>query len=173
MLARIIFAVSLLFVVTACSTTKDGTDGAASSSTTSGVAEKYRIESEGLDPFTFIRKNGDDVVRASDRVFFEYDSSTLDAASQSVLDRQVSWLKSNSSAKLTVEGHCDERGTREYNLALGERRANAVKNYLVSSGIQASRVATISYGKERPAVLGHGLDAYAENRRAVSVPDNM
>jgi len=105
----------------------------------------------------------------SDRVLFALDSYELDAAAKSTLDAQAAWLNQYQQVTITVEGHCDERGTREYNLALGDRRANAAKNYLVSRGIAPSRINTISYGKERPAVQGSDEEAYAQNRRAVTV----
>jgi peptidoglycan-associated lipoprotein len=112
----------------------------------------------------------DFVANVGDRVFFAFDKSELTSDSRRTLDRQAAWLKQWSNQRLTVEGHCDERGTREYNLALGERRANAVKDYLVAQGVSASRLSTISYGKERPAVLGSNEAAWAQNRRGVSVP---
>ncbi|PIR33793.1 MAG: peptidoglycan-associated lipoprotein, partial [Alphaproteobacteria bacterium CG11_big_fil_rev_8_21_14_0_20_44_7] len=89
-----------------------------------------------------------------DTVYFATDSSVLDSGAKEVLNAQASWLKDNAVLDIVVEGHCDERATREYNLALGERRANAIKRYLISSGVDSSRVSTISYGKERPAVAG-------------------
>lgn len=106
---------------------------------------------------------------AEDRVFFAFDSSAITPDSAEILDTQVKWLKKFSNVDVIVQGYCDERGTREYNLALGERRANAVKQYLVSQGIAADRISTISYGKERPAVLGSNEAAWAQNRRAVTV----
>lgn len=106
---------------------------------------------------------------AEDRVFFAFDSSAISLDAAEVLDTQVKWLKNNEEVKVIVQGYCDERGTREYNLALGERRANAVKQYLVSKGIAANRISIISYGKERPAVLGSNEAAWAQNRRAVTV----
>lgn len=105
----------------------------------------------------------------TDTVFFAFDSSALSAEAQAALDTQVAWLKSHDDVNVIVQGYCDERGTREYNLALGERRANAVKQYLVSHGIAEHRVSTISYGKERPAVFGSNEAAWAQNRRAVTV----
>jgi peptidoglycan-associated lipoprotein len=107
-----------------------------------------------------------------DRIFFDYDKSDLSADARATLSRQADWLK-KYHVSLVVEGHCDERGTREYNLALGERRANAVKNFLVAQGVPASGLSTISYGKERPAVLGDNEAAWAQNRRGVSVPQNV
>jgi peptidoglycan-associated lipoprotein len=98
-------------------------------------------------------------------VFFDFDQSNIRDDQRAGLAENVTWLKSNSGAKLLVEGHCDERGTAEYNLALGERRAKAVKDYLVAAGIAADRISTISYGKERPFVLGHDESAWKWNRR--------
>ena len=106
---------------------------------------------------------------AVDVVYFDFDSSALTDNAKEALDTQVKWLKKHNKVNVVVQGHCDDRGTREYNLALGERRANAVKNYLVSQGISADRIETISYGKERPAVLGNNEAAWAQNRRAVTV----
>ena len=111
----------------------------------------------------------DFVENTTDTVFFAFDSSSLSAEAQAALDTQVAWLKKHDDVNVIVQGHCDDRGTREYNLALGERRANAVKQYLVSQGIEESRISTISYGKERPAVLGNNEAAWAQNRRAVTV----
>lgn len=162
MFSKILVTLSMLFFVTACSTLNKGTNAGGK-----GVA------GEDVAPFTVISKDGNNVVRASDRVFFAFDSAVLDASAQKTLDRQAQFLVKNTKVTTTVEGHCDERGTREYNLALGERRANAVKSYLVNAGVSASRVATISYGKERPAAVGHTEEAYSGNRRAVTVPDNL
>ena len=106
---------------------------------------------------------------ATDTVFFAFDSSALSAESTAALDTQVNWLRDHPETNVIVQGYCDERGNREYNLALGERRANAVKQYLVSQGIAEHRISTISYGKERPAVFGSNEAAWAQNRRAVTV----
>jgi len=105
---------------------------------------------------------------AGDRIFFAFDSSDVSSEAQQTLRRQAQWLQRYPNVSVTIEGHCDERGTREYNLALGERRAQAAKNVLVALGVPASRLSTISYGKERPAVPGSSEDAYAQNRRAVT-----
>ena len=105
----------------------------------------------------------------SDRVFFALDSYTLDDKDRQVLDSQAVWLQRNPNVRVTIEGHCDERGTREYNLALGDRRANAAKNYLAAKGIDPARMAVISYGKERPEALGSDEESWAKNRRAVTV----
>ena len=105
----------------------------------------------------------------SDRIFFDTDKSDVDAADEATLRSQAAWLDRYLTVRVTIEGHADERGTREYNLALGERRANATKNVLVAMGIAAERLSTISYGKERPDATGSDEDAYAKNRRAVTV----
>jgi peptidoglycan-associated lipoprotein len=105
----------------------------------------------------------------SDTVYFETDEHVLDAQARAILDAQARWLVANPAVRVTIEGHCDERGTREYNLALGERRANAAQNYLAARGVDPSRMSTISYGKERPVALGSDPASWAQNRRAVTV----
>lgn len=107
-----------------------------------------------------------------DTVLFGLDQSDIDATARSILDAQAQWLARNAQINVTVEGHADERGTREYNLALGDRRANSAKNYLVSRGVQPNRITTISYGKERPVALGSDEASWARNRRAVTVTIN-
>ena len=104
-----------------------------------------------------------------DRVFFATNKSTLTTASRDTLRKQAAWMRKKKDVSVTVEGHADERGTREYNLALGERRANAVKDYLMTYGISASRLSTISYGKERPVNSGSDPLAWSQNRRSVTV----
>jgi peptidoglycan-associated lipoprotein len=106
---------------------------------------------------------------AGDRIFFAFDRSDISPEAREILARQADWLRRYPNVTVTIEGHCDERGTREYNLALGERRAQAAKNVLVAAGIPAARISTTSYGKERPAVVGSSEEAYAQNRRAVTV----
>jgi len=104
-----------------------------------------------------------------DRVFFELNNSELSQEARQTLDRQAAWLKKFPAVSVTLEGHCDERGTREYNMALGARRANAARAYLVALGIPSGRIQTVSYGAERPAVLGTGESVWSQNRRAVTV----
>lgn len=99
-------------------------------------------------------------------IHFEYDSSDLSAMAKTLLKEKADWLKDNASISVTIEGHCDERGTTEYNLALGERRASTVKTYLINLGISGTRLNTISYGEEKPKVMGTTESAYRENRRA-------
>ena len=111
------------------------------------------------------------IFAGSDRVFFAYDSSELTDMGRNLLNKQADWLMHYGNVKATVEGHCDERGTRDYNLALGERRAVAVKNHLVARGVSSYRLKTVSYGKERPAVVGSMESSYKQNRRGVLVLD--
>ena len=108
------------------------------------------------------------VANAGDRVFFDFDSSVIRPDGRSTLDRQAAWFATNGAVRATIEGHTDERGTREYNLALGQRRANAARDYLVARGVAGSRLSTISYGKDRPAAIGADESAWAQNRRAVT-----
>jgi peptidoglycan-associated lipoprotein len=111
----------------------------------------------------------DFVVNVGDRVFFETDSSELTPQSHATLDKQAQWLTRYAQYAFTIEGHADERGTREYNLALGARRAQTVRDYLISRGIAANRMHTISYGKERPVALCDDISCWSQNRRAVTV----
>ncbi|WP_417667639.1 peptidoglycan-associated lipoprotein Pal [Roseibium sp.] len=114
----------------------------------------------------------DFVVNVGDRVFFEEDKSTLNAQGQATLDKQAQWLAQYSKYTVTVEGHADERGTRQYNIALGARRAAAAREYLVSRGVAATRIKTISYGKERPVAVCNDNSCWSQNRRAVTVLNN-
>jgi peptidoglycan-associated lipoprotein len=152
-----IIAVGLVLAsLVACQTKKN--DGSAASSSQNQQASAATAGSKA-----------DFDTNVGDRVFFAYDSSTLTAEAQAVATRQAEWLKKYPNVKFTVEGHCDERGTREYNQALGDRRAHEHKKFLVASGVDASRVETVSFGKDRPAVQGTGDESYAQNRRGVIV----
>jgi peptidoglycan-associated lipoprotein len=111
----------------------------------------------------------DFVVNVGDRVFFETDSSELTPQARSTLDKQAQWLAQYGNYAFTVEGHADERGTREYNIALGARRAQTVRDYLAARGVQVSRMRTISYGKERPVAVCNNISCWSQNRRAVTV----
>ncbi|HYA80336.1 MAG TPA: peptidoglycan-associated lipoprotein Pal [Methylocystis sp.] len=111
----------------------------------------------------------DFVVNVGDRVFFESDSTDLTSTAQATLDKQAEWLNRYSRYSFTIEGHADERGTREYNFALGARRADAAKSYLISRGVAAGRIRTVSYGKERPVAVCDDISCWSQNRRAVTV----
>lgn len=109
------------------------------------------------------------LVTVGDRVFFETDSSALTATAQATLDKQAQWLGHYNNYKILIEGHADERGTREYNIALGARRASVVVNYLISKGVNAGRITSKSYGKERPVAICDDISCWSQNRRAVTV----
>ena len=113
----------------------------------------------------------DFVVNVGDRVFFDTDSSDLSDQARATLDKQAQWLNNYNRYAFTIEGHADERGTREYNIALGARRAETVREYLISRGVSAQRMRTISYGKERPVALCNDISCWSQNRRAVTVLD--
>ena len=171
MIIKLLASALLVFFLAACSTTpKDTADssGSGSTSTSSDVsssAETETTESASIEPGS----QEDLIVNVGDRVFFNYDSAELDTDAQELLQDQVAWLKQYTDVSVIIEGHCDERGTREYNLALGEKRAQSVKNYIINLGISADRVSTISYGKERPAVVGSNEGAWSQNRRSVTI----
>jgi len=112
------------------------------------------------------------LIEVGDRVFFEYDQTVISEEGRDTLLKQAQFLNNNMDISITITGHCDERGTREYNLALGERRASSAKNYLVSLGVDANRISVISYGKEKPSVSGHNDWAWSQNRTAITIINN-
>ncbi len=142
-----------------------------------GACAKNPTDMSGLDGRGGVGVSGsaipgsqqDFAVNVGDRVFFDSDSSQLSATAQSTLDKQAAWLSRYPNYHFTVEGHADERGTREYNFALGARRAQVTRDYLVSRGVAASRIRTISYGKERPVAVCDDISCWSQNRRAVTV----
>lgn len=150
--ARILAVVGLALMVAACAN-KPKTTGAT----------------EGVGGTAAPGSSQDFVVNVGDRVFFETDSAQLTVVSRTTLDRQAEWLKRYPRYALTIEGHADERGTREYNIALGARRAEVVRAYLVGQGVGANRFRTISYGKERPVAVCNDISCWSQNRRAVTV----
>ncbi|HYG47839.1 MAG TPA: peptidoglycan-associated lipoprotein Pal [Allosphingosinicella sp.] len=137
--------------------TATGVDDGAAADDTAGVGPGSRED--------FIRTVG----LEGDRVFFDTDQYDLDDRDRATLDAQAQWLNRYTNVRVTIEGHADERGTRDYNLALGDRRANAAKNHLAARGVALHRMTVISYGKERPEALGSDESAWAQNRRAVTV----
>ena len=150
---------------------------AALAATTTGCAKKHPAE---LPPVAGPAEPTGPSIRPGSRADFErsvlsntvhfaLDRYDIDAESQRILDSQVTWLRQWPNVPISLEGHCDERGTREYNLALGDRRANAAKNYLAARGVNPGRISTISYGKERPLALGSDEASWAQNRRAVTI----
>ena len=162
---KILSIAAALLLVAACAT--DSTDDGKTAG--GGQADNKSSVSSGSTVSAPAPGSAEEFIAVGDRVFFDFDKSEIRSSDASTLNDQAAWLKRYPNIKIVIEGHCDERGTREYNLALGERRANAVKEYLASRGISANRIDTISYGKERPAVLGSNESAWQQNRRGVSV----
>ena len=159
---RFLCMVAAVALLGACSSDETANKGGAATATPAPAAAPAK---PGVVPGS----QADFVANVGDRVFFAFDKYNVSPEAKDQLAKWVAFLKKYPNDQLVVEGHADERGTREYNLALGERRANAVKDFLVSQGVQSSRLKTISYGKERPAVLGSNETAWAQNRRAVGV----
>ena len=166
---KVIISIISLFFLASCDTaTQDALKGSAEkagkASATAKAGSASIFGSAKQTP-------ADKLIAVGDRVLFDYDSSELSSEAKLTLDKQSRFLRVNSDLTFTIEGHCDERGTREYNLALGEKRATAVRDYLVIEGISPDRIRVISYGKEKPAVVGSNDMAWSKNRRAVTTID--
>ena len=165
----IILVISLFFLASCETATQDALKGAAGKA---GVGKAGAGKAGSASIFGSAKQTpADKLIAVGDRVLFDYDSSELSAEAKLTLDKQSRFLRVNSDLTFTIEGHCDERGTREYNLALGEKRATAVRDYLVIEGISPDRIRVISYGKEKPAVVGSSDMAWSKNRRAVTTID--
>jgi|TARA_E500000178_G_scaffold691_2_gene799 peptidoglycan-associated lipoprotein len=177
MINRIFALFAIVAFLAACETApKDAGDAAgsgasgssdtsSSSSSSSSASGGSTSSSSGSSTMT----KDEELVSIGNKVYFDFDSSALSADAKSTLNAQAAFLRSNPSVRITVEGHADERGTREYNLALGDRRASAARDFLVAQGIDGARIKTISYGKERPEMVGSNDEAWAKNRRSVSI----
>ena len=170
---KIIAIIGAISLLSACETasqkvvsgTTASSSAPASSSAKSSVDKKKSL-------FAAAKQTAaEKLIAVGDRVLFDYDSAKLDTSAKILLDGQSRFLRANTDLNFIVEGHCDERGTREYNLALGEQRATAVRDYLVIQGIDPDRIKVISYGKEKPAVVGSNTMAWSKNRRAVTIID--
>lgn len=164
MLKKLLLLVVTGFFLASCAATNTQQGGdvdAASSSSNSGSDSSITAGTQE-----------DLIVNVGDRVFFEFDSSELTVDAQATLDAQAAWLMQYPDTNITIEGHADERGTREYNLALGDKRAFAVYSYLAQAGIDTNRMEYISWGKERPEVVGSDETAYSQNRRGVTTVTN-
>ena len=177
---RIIALIGAVALLSACETASQkvvsgsasSSSGSTSSSTSSSVDKKTSSVDKKKSLFAQSKQTAaDKLIAVGDRVLFDYDSAKLDSSAKILLDAQSRFLRANTDLNFIVEGHCDERGTREYNLALGEQRATAVRDYLVIQGIDPDRIKVISYGKEKPAVVGSNGMAWSKNRRAVTVID--
>ena len=163
MFLRLTTLLAGIFLLAACETAPNATGDAAGTSASGSTTASS--SGSGSGEMTI----NEELISIGDRVLFDFDSYELSSSAKSVLNDQATFLASNPSVRITIEGHCDERGTREYNLALGESRASATRDYLVAQGVNPARIKTISYGKERPAVIGSNEDAWRYNRRSVSV----
>ena len=161
---KIVSLIAVAGVVAACGTAPTSETATTSGSGTSGGGAATTASAPSIVP-----GSAEDLkVNVGDRVFFGFDRYNLTTEARYTLQQQAAWMIANSGVKITVEGHCDERGTREYNLALGDRRANAVSDYLMTLGVPATRITTISYGKERPEDAASTETAWAKNRRGVT-----
>jgi peptidoglycan-associated lipoprotein len=159
------FAAALLLAACSTQPEESAETTGASSTTTSTTTAAPPVAISGPTPGTQEHL----VVNVGDRVFFDLDKSDLKADARATVEALAVWMNDYPAVTISIEGHADERGTREYNLALGERRANSISDYVVALGVDPNRVSTISYGKERPAVLGSNEDSWAQNRRGVFV----
>ena len=169
-LMRYTLVLIMALVLAACATapketasTKSTTSSSSSEASKPLVVDGVYVGSDTIEMLA---------VDVPDRIFFAYDSYSLTSGAQDTLAKQAKWLKANGSVTISIEGHADERGTREYNLALGDRRANAAKDFLMAQGISSSRITTISFGKERPVNAASNKTAWAQNRRSVTVRTN-
>ena len=167
---KIVSLMAVLLLLTGCNHNKTPDTAAAVNSSSSDTTQSSAMNGTGVNSANVTPGTQQDlVVNVGDRVFFGYDQNDLTAEARTQIEHQAAWLKQYPNVNIMVEGHADERGTREYNLALGEKRATAVRNYLVANGVAATRLQTISYGKERPAVMGADETSWAQNRRGVLV----
>lgn len=173
MFVRFLLMIGVVFTLSACSSTSDGSGDVGAQVTNGADSEAgplYGTETgDGSTMGATPGSQADLVANVGDRIFFGFDRYDLTTEARNTLDLQADWLAKYSSVRVTIEGHCDERGTREYNLALGERRAASVRSYLIARGVDPSRISTISYGKERPAVPGSDEASWAQNRRGVTM----
>lgn len=162
---KVLSVFAAVLMLAACETASDQSAGTAGQGGATGAATSQTAQRPGPRPGS----QEDLVANVGDRVFFDFDKSDLKPEARRTIERWAAWLRQYPNVTVTIEGHADERGTREYNIGLGERRAASAKNYLVAQGVDARRVATISYGKERPAVIGSNEAAWSQNRRDVMV----
>jgi peptidoglycan-associated lipoprotein len=165
-------SLTLIFLISSCISSTQPLDLTTNSvdDQQKGRYETINSEQEAVKMNEKVSTEISEEVEVEDRVFFNLNSSELTDAAKMILDGQSEWLKSESSINILIEGHCDERGTREYNIALGEKRANASRDYLVSKNINVNRIKVVSYGKERPSLIGHGESVWSKNRSAITVP---
>lgn len=163
---KVVLAFTAIVLLAACKSTPESTGSTTGTGSSTGTqSQTAEVQTASVTPGT----QEDFTINVGDTVYFGYDRYDLTPEAQAQLQKQAAWLNAYPNVTIMTEGHCDERGTREYNLALGERRANVVRDYLVALGVSPSRLQTISYGKERPAVIAFDESGHALNRRAVTV----
>ena len=169
MFQRILAICAVAFLFTACETASNVAGDSASGSSSSSVTTATTAGAESSSTPATQMSDAEKLAQVGNTVYFGFESSELASEAQAILDRQAAFLNVNPTMVVIIEGHADERGTREYNLALGDRRAVAVRDYLLAKGLNAARVRTVSYGKERPAVSGSNEGSWEFNRRAATV----
>ena len=169
---KVIAIIGVVSLLSACETASQKVVSGTSSSGSSSTSASTKSVDKKKSLFAAAKQTAaDKLIAVGDRVLFDYDSAKLSSSAKILLDGQSRFLRANTDLNFIIEGHCDERGTREYNLALGEQRATAVRDYLVIQGIDSDRIKVISYGKEKPAVIGSNNMAWSKNRRAVTIID--
>ncbi len=169
---KILGVLAAVALVSACSTVAEedmSADTGGEATETAAAATEASSDAAVMENAIEAGSQRDLIVNVGDRVKFEFDRFDLSELARNTLERQAAWLAKNPGVTITIEGHCDERGTQDYNLGLGSRRANSTKDYLVSLGVSSSRIKVISYADLRPVALGSNETAWAENRRAVTV----
>ena len=173
-LRRYILVTLMSLVLAACATAPKETASSTSTTTSSSSSSSSEVSKPQVIDGVYVGSDTVEMlaVNVPDRIFFAYDSYSLTSDAQDTLAKQAKWLKANGSVTISIEGHADERGTREYNLALGDRRANAAKDFLMAQGISSNRITTISFGKEKPVNAASNATAWAQNRRSVTVRTN-
>jgi peptidoglycan-associated lipoprotein len=166
---KAVLAATVTLGLAACSSTSENGPGSSRLGSDYGSGRYARSGANGQTPGS----NGDFQINAGDIVYFSSDSSDLTPEAQQTLTNQAQWLQQFASQTVTIEGHADERGTREYNIALGARRAESVRSFLTTQGVSASRIRTVSYGKERPVAVCNDISCWSQNRRAQTVLNGM
>jgi len=174
---KITLVISILIFAVGCKSLRSKSDGTGAGNSDNGIKSETTANgsSEKMDasPMSYSATGSDSgTIAGLQTIFFDYDKSTLSVGEKSKLTSNVDWLKKNSKLKMSIEGHCDQRGSNEYNLSLGERRANAIKQMMQVMGVKANRLTTVSFGEEKPLVQGESEEAMAKNRRANFVPVN-
>jgi peptidoglycan-associated lipoprotein len=170
---KLLLTITVLAFAVGCKSLRKNTDGAGDSNIRSETTASGGSEKIDASPMNMSATGSDSgTINGLQSVFFDYDKASLPEAEKEKLKGNIEWMKKNAGVKMTIEGHCDQRGSNEYNLSLGERRANSVKQMMQSMGVSAARLSTVSFGEEKPLMQGDSEEAMAKNRRANFVPAN-